>query len=281
MVYYLHIPKTAGTSVKQIISRNYQASEVVFIGVHWTTWLGHGEVKERLDISPDAKLVHAHLSYGVHEHVAGKYSYATMLRNPCDRIVSGYHHLRRHKKNELQQIVQHYSLEEYINSHLVLDVDNGMVRRLSGVMDSVPFGGITSEHLELARKNLEHDFVFVGTQERFDESLYLLAENLSWKHRHYTPEKQRARRAKQEHSQVSPRVLRKIDELNRYDHELYSYAADRLAAEIQESDFNSRVFHVANTLYGLRFLPGKLTRKTARRLRSLLGLSRRHLGRTA
>jgi hypothetical protein len=266
MIYFLHIPKTAGSSLRQVVEANYASDEIEVIGVHWTNWLRSDDVQRRIAGKPNIKAVHGHFSFGLHEDIGGPARYVTFLRRPRERVISGYFHLRRHPKNPLRSTVEHMTLEDYIASELVLDADNGMVRRVSGVMDTVPFGEVTETHLEQAISNIDTHFVFAGTLENFDASLYLLSERLSWRRRHYSKERQGTNRRSY---QPEDETVRMIDELNRFDTALYDAVATRLADAIEASDFNARAFERVNRLYNLALTPAKTGRKARRKLRAL------------
>lgn len=266
MIYFLHIPKTAGSSLRQVIEANYAPEELEVIGVHWTNWLRSEKVQERIQNKPNIKAVHGHFSFGLHEDIAGRADYVTFLRRPRQRVISGYFHLRRHPKNKLREVVEDMTLEEYLDSEIVLDADNGMVRRLSGVADSVPFGQIDRSHLETAKANVSTHFLFAGTLEKFDPSLYVLGERLSWRHRHYSKE----RTGKNRGSYTPPEeTARRIDELNVYDAELYDFVDGRLEAAIQSSNFNLRAFQRVNRMYHIALTPARAKRKLSRKLRAV------------
>ena len=269
MTYFLHIPKTAGSSLRQVVEANYRPDELEVIGVHWTNWLRSEQVRERLRGKPNIKALHGHFAFGLHEDLgepsAEEARYVTFLRRPRARVVSGYFHLRRHPKNPLREVVEHMSLDEYLDSQLVLDADNGMVRRLSGVADGIGFGEVGESHLEQALSSLQSFFILAGTLERFDASLHLLAERLSWHRRHYTTER---RGTNKDSYTPSEETLRRIDELNVYDARLYDAVDERLKEEIARSGFDQRRFDRANRLFSLSRAPFHAARKARRKLRA-------------
>ena len=265
MIYFLHIPKTAGSSLRQIIEANYGPDELKVIGVHWTTWLRSEDVLKRIAGKPRLRAIHGHFSYGLHRDIGGEAIYVTFLREPQQRVISGYFHLRRHSKNPLRKRVENMTLEEYLDSGLVLDVDNGMVRRISGIMDSVGYGEVRREHLSMALANLRRDFLFVGMLERFDASIYLLGKTLQWRRRHYSKERQGTNRSGYEPSE---NAVNRLHELNAFDEVLYEHVSRRLTQAIQESDFNARRFHFVNRLYNVSRAPCRGARKARRKLRA-------------
>lgn len=65
-------------------------------------------------------------------------------------------------------------------SGISYSTDNDMVRQISGVGETVPFGEITQGHLDTAIRHLDQNFAVVGTMDRFDETLAILKQQLGW-----------------------------------------------------------------------------------------------------
>ena len=90
-IIFLHIPKTAGTTLHHIINRQYRQRQL---------YVYDNSREDALDafinLSPQTKaslkLIRGHLSYGLHEHLPGTHSYFTFLRDPVDRVLSHYYY---------------------------------------------------------------------------------------------------------------------------------------------------------------------------------------------
>lgn len=90
-ICFLHIPKTAGTSLRKMLRDNYHIQDV-FNG---NTMLDY-EGKTKNDLQ-DYKLFLGHLFYfRALQILPDDVTYITLLRNPIDRVISLYYFWRRH-----------------------------------------------------------------------------------------------------------------------------------------------------------------------------------------
>jgi len=89
---FMHIPKTAGTSMRLLLEQFFTKKQRVY--------LYGGEppgitLEAFRDLPTDEKehvrLVYGHFRFGVHEWLPQKARYVTMLRDPVDRVVSLYY----------------------------------------------------------------------------------------------------------------------------------------------------------------------------------------------
>ena len=190
---FLHLPKTAGTTLKTCIYDEYAVED------GWTRgWVRDGiyyfpygfrkakrprftrAVRETLG-RDDVRAVVGHFWFGLHRLVPRPSFYVTLLRDPVERVVSLYHHLLR----EEAELLDGVSLHEFVTELRLREVDNDQTRRIAGV--EPPFGAVDEAVLELAKRNLAERFAFVGVTERFDESLLALKRRLGWEYVLYIP----------------------------------------------------------------------------------------------
>lgn len=279
-VIFLHIGKTAGTTMRRVLRRQFPASKTLLIR--------NREIKER---DPDAeglrreqtlaffaemseseragaRLILAHTVFGLHEYVPRPSTYITMLRDPVRLTMSQYHYVARNPKHPLhaQATAEGATLASYVTSGSALEADNSQVRAISGDLDT-PFGGCSPDMLERAKRNIEEHFSFVGMTERFDESLILLRRTFGWKPPYYvaanvTPS------SRKEAVPASTRAV--IEEMNALDRQLYDWADERFAAAIASSPgFDEELgrFRRRNR----RYQPiGKLTHTVPKRIKYAL-----------
>ena len=95
MLVYLHMPKTAGTTLRMIIEREYGLSRIVQVdGLH-----KNAEVVKiyGLDRLNNADVISGHQYFGLHKIVDSECKYITMLRDPVDRALSAYSHINMQK----------------------------------------------------------------------------------------------------------------------------------------------------------------------------------------
>ena len=174
---FLHMPKTAGSSIRTILKQNYREDEMIAFS---------GELKALewykttpLEFRRQHRLVHGHFPFGLHEGVE-RYTYFTFLRDPVDRHFSDYFFLKRYEPHPLHARIAsgEIGLAEWatISDQLPMyrDITTGYLSGDGGVRWS------DRRSLATATFNVLRDFTFVGLTERFDESVLILARRLGW-----------------------------------------------------------------------------------------------------
>jgi hypothetical protein len=176
-LFFLHIPKCAGTTFYEILYNNYKYQQIAKID---GTYIDKS-VKQIITYPEGKKVkikcVMGHMYYGMHEYFNEKYKYITFLRNPTIRVLSLYYHIITTVNHPLHElfIKKHISLKSFLESEITQELSNEQVRRISGINEKY----IKIEHLEIAQSNIKTDFKFVGITELFDESLVLLRNVVS------------------------------------------------------------------------------------------------------
>jgi hypothetical protein len=246
---FLHISKTAGTTLRRIAWRQYAPYEVFPLD---DAFFPSEEAFRRLrtDLTPRHRLFYGHMAYGLGEHLPMPWAYATFLRDPVARVVSAYRYaggLPGHPN--YRAIREGLSLGDYVRSGLVPQLDNGMTRALSGRW-YMEFGAVTEELLDLALEHLDGLRV-VGVTSRFDESLLLLAERFGWRR----PLWYVRRNVSKGQLPVPADALEAIEEATRFDAILFRRATERLDADVRAGGeaFAGRLrrFRMANRALGL------------------------------
>jgi len=226
-IFFLHIPKAGGTTLLNIIERQYKMSEIlVMYDVHYSWPIK--TVKQFKSLTHKQqnkiKMIAGHFGYGLHNEINIGQNYITMLREPIERVVSNFKHMRREPTSEFSKGLSNKSLLEFVKDQNWHDLDNGQVRRLCGIENEenvIDVGHCTEEMLEQAKTNLKSCKSF-GIMEMFDESLLLLSKELKWKNINYKI-KNSAPKSK-EH--IDAEAFELIKDLNKYDIALYKYAKD-------------------------------------------------------
>ena len=225
-VFFLHIPKCAGTTLNfEIIKKHFKSDEYILFYDQGTP-----ELIKRLKEMPaieqrKIRCIAGHFYFGVHNHYTARPStYITILRDPIERVISHYYQVRRWETHYLYRVVteNNLTLKEYVANKLSCELDNGQTRILAGLEWHVPFGECTREILEKAKENLQNHFSVVGLTEKFEEFLQLLSHKLEWKTQ--LKKKQNVGENRVNKDEIDSETIAVIERYNQLDIELYRYA---------------------------------------------------------
>jgi hypothetical protein len=243
IVLFLHLPKTAGVTLRQIVVRNYRPHSVETV----SDIVGHREpalpTLPEIDeaVSEETQIIQGHMVFGWHTVLPRPATYFTFLREPVERVISQYHHIKRGPAWTLHELVrtENVSLHEYATSERFLGQDNLQTRLLAG--RKLLTEPCTSEMLERAKCHLREHFTVVGLTERFDESLILLKRQFGWRLVLYR--KRNVRRVSQADEVVDQATRQSIAGANAFDLELYEYARQLFEQQLanQRSDYQVEV----------------------------------------
>jgi len=212
---FLHIPKTAGTTLNRIIEWQYSPLAIFTMDPYRIR-----ATAERLKRLPEGRrrrlrVVRGHLFYGIHEFLPQGATYITMLREPVARFLSSYYFILRRPLHPLHRKLKRERLgvEDYLR--LIPHRHNLQCRLIAGVKDTA-----TGDErlLDIAKENLRKSFSVVGICERFEESLILIAETFGWEVPFYENQK-----VSKSRPMIEPKLCELIREYNRLDDELYEF----------------------------------------------------------
>lgn len=254
---FLHLPKAAGTTLHQIIERQYPAETSYTFGASATDSVAAFKALPE-EKRHAIRVLKGHMGFGLHTYLREPYTYITFVRHPVSRYISYYHHVLRspvHYLYEEKRMPRHISLEAFVRGQFTIELNNGQTRLLAGedgLWQETPFGEWPPDMLARAKANLDAFFSVVGVAERFDESLLLLQRRLGWRNLFYAREN-----VAPQTTAVLPHNLRQeIERQNELDLALYRYAQDRLAAEWRSEGLRFlillRVFSWRNKRYQQR-----------------------------
>ena len=227
-VIFLHIPKTAGTTLNRIIERQYSPFAIFTIDPYRIR-----ATVERLKRFPEERrrrlrVVRGHLFYGIHEFLPQGATYITVLRDPVARLLSAYYFVLRRPLNPLHRKLKREGLGVEDCIRLFPDRNNTQCRFIAGVEDTA----INDERLlAIAKENLTRSFSVVGISERFEESLMLMATTFAWQ----IPFYENCRVAKTR-PQIDPRTVEMIRDHNRLDLELYEFGKGLFEESLQKNE---------------------------------------------
>ncbi len=176
---FLHIPRTAGTTLNVILNGNFEPDETLSL-------YSDKDFKECRTLSEDVlakiKLIQGHIilqSYDPPRIYSRDVRAFTFLREPVSRLESEYHFLGTWKDSHMFAVIHEnkMSFRDYItseNKYVVYKGKNFMTRALSG--HAITSDATGEKALSAAKRNLEQQFAFFGIQELFNESLVMLAK---------------------------------------------------------------------------------------------------------
>lgn len=223
---FLHVPKTAGTTLNRIIEWQYNPLSIFTIDPYRIR-----ATAERLKELSEARrrrirMVRGHLYYGIHEALPQGATYITMLREPVARFLSTYYFLQRRPLHPMHRKVksERIGIEDFIR--LTPHRQNLQCRLISGFRSN---GICEAATLEIAKENLVKSFSVVGISERFEESLMLMAKTFRWEIPFYEN-----RKVAKTRPQGEPSAIEMIKEHNRLDLELYEFGKSLLEAGLAE-----------------------------------------------
>jgi Sulfotransferase family len=238
---FLHVPKTAGSTFRHIIERQYCSGSIQH--------LYESDFGEELAAIPPSQMeglrvVMGHFYFGAHTFLSGPSTYITFLRDPIDRVISHYYYAQRApshyfyhsaRKLNLKEFVQYCSrMSKESGAALGYCSDNDQTRQLAGQCGIPSFETSSDEMLNIAKRHLAEHFAVVGITEEFDRSLMLISRLLGWRHPFYTKQNVTHRHPRKD--ELPRETLRVIEAYNELDRELYRYAERRLREQICDQD---------------------------------------------
>lgn len=237
LVAFLHIPKTAGTTLNAILARQYSPDETHEIMMRGMSWLVPRptlvprplislskirRLKSALGCGRTVRMIHGHFDLSIKKVLPGDVRLFTFLRDPVERAISHYYHYRRQIGDPIHPLAMRSTLEEWVGGCGLVEMDNGQTRRLAGEMN-LACGRVTQQLLERAKASLVQTFAVVGLTERFEESLILLQRAFGWTLHRFALRNVGDNRPRR--TELSWETLKAIEECNRYDLDLYRFAA--------------------------------------------------------
>ena len=239
---FLHIPKTAGTTLNRIIEWQYSPLSIFTLDPY-----RFRATAERFKTLSEERrrrfrVVRGHLYYGLHEFLPQGATYITMLREPVARFLSSYYFIQRRPLHPLHRKMKRERLgvEDYLR--LIPHRHNLQCRLIAGVQDN---RSADERLLDMAKENLTKSFSVVGICERFEESLMLIAKTFGWDVPFYEN-----RKVSKNRSPVDPTAIEMIREHNRLDLELYEFGQ-----KLFDESLRKKQEIVSDGLAKLRTLP--------------------------
>jgi len=155
LYYFMHIPKTGGTSFSKFLERNFIYDDI--LKIHFQR-----EVK-KFSLLDNHKLIRGHFwSYKIFFENIEKNKLITFLRDPYQRYLSQFKHIDRLGYRPNDEIL----LSDNLYSKFILRNNFFPIKNFERFSDDFV--------LHQSKKHLD-DFFFVGISEKYNESIYLMS----------------------------------------------------------------------------------------------------------
>jgi hypothetical protein len=262
-----HIPKTAGSTLVQVMQRQFRPEKVLsYEDRMWAADLAGFPERAKTGL-PGIRCVMGHLPFGVDAMIGRPVEYVTMLRDPVEWTLSFYSFIKerivrlpddgRYPQRAAFAEVVRMSLDEFLDYLERTGMANMQTRFLSGNFDVrkplPPYNALPLHAPAQAEENLFDSRTTFGLTEQFDLSLLLFQRRLGWRNIHYTRVNVTGSRLK--HSQIDKETAARICDLQHLDIRLYATAKDEFSRYLIQAGLNRtailRRFRAVNTGYGL------------------------------
>ncbi|PES65557.1 hypothetical protein CN505_29960 [Bacillus cereus] len=225
LLLFLHIPKAGGTTLTDLICRQYPNNIHYDVNIHGILPQGVRSYKEQLT---NADTLCGHFLFGVHRYLSRPFTYITMLRYPVEQVISWFYFAHKNP-SQYKELFFEETIDEYVsNPKFNYSTANLQTRCITGndVAD-----------LQMAKEHIEKYFSVVGITELFPESLCIMKKEFGWENINYKKLNVNTKRPLKE--EIPQKVIDKILEKNEVDLQLYDYARKKLENRIASLDANS------------------------------------------
>lgn len=219
VLYFCHIPKTAGMTFRTIVEDQFQCRDVCPATLNaqlakmspqelqpYRLYRGHLGFINLPELLPEKRVINV-----------------TVLREPVARVISHYDYIRRMPGDPHYEAVKDMTLEEFAQRLTAGKVGKNIQTYHVAKTAKFSLEDLSpAETLDLAKASLD-DFAFVGLVERFQDSLFLLSYIFGWKPI-LNSRKENAASSKKPASAISESTLAVVQDNTRLDDELYRHA---------------------------------------------------------
>lgn len=242
LMIFVHIPKTAGTTFREILDRQFTPAQIRRVGPDFQAGINRIKALPRAE-KDRIGCISGHLPYGLHASFDNRpVNYISFVRDPVDRVISEYLYFR--KKPELLALIgldrtRKLTPHDYLHYLREVGMDNFQTRILSGhdnMLEHVlpPYGPLPAELGATFIDRLLDDYAFIGTVELFDESLVLMQQLFDWQSIRYVS--RNVAETGSEKQQLKQALGEEIGRLNDLDSLLYRKVTARITDRINAGE---------------------------------------------
>jgi hypothetical protein len=204
----IHIPKTAGTSFRNILKDVYGDKNVVRLDIPNNVELNKKKF-EGNKLDPEIRVVHGHFSYKRLTEafeIQKDIPVITWLRDPATRVISNYYYLDMILRKELD--------EERKGLNILLKMEKSLLEYASTKVNR-------NRIWKFMKGMAIEDLFFVGLTEHYEEDLKYLGQKLGWKKHKIFQHNPTA-----DKPEVDQETIDRIKELNSKDYKIYNRALE-------------------------------------------------------
>lgn len=180
MDVFVHIPKSSGTTIRTILSRQYGFQNICYLEPGSPDWPEGMSLADYLRknpvVGPNIELITGHHRFGIHALLRRRCRYFSMMRNPIERSLSDYYYAFSYDQHRFRDEIRsgNLTIEQFITDGKYC-YPLEQTQMLAGEFNSSE--GMAATAIE----NLRNSFSIVGISERFDESILLTAKSMGWR----------------------------------------------------------------------------------------------------
>jgi len=235
---FIHIPKAGGSTLKEIIFRQYPRGSAMWISFQRPDMVD-AFLSKRTEERAKLNCLMGHIPYGFHTELPSPAFLFTMLREPVSRFLSEYQYMLSFDRDGAWRPPggAMNTLEAFLEYRIqtgAMEVQTAMISGyFPGVGVQPPFAPLPADALEVAKANLRDHFGLAGVTDRFDETMLLLKQRMGWTHGvHYARRNTTSR--KRSSRSVDPALVERIRQHTPNDAALVAYANELLDQALAE-----------------------------------------------
>ncbi|QJD85130.1 sulfotransferase family 2 domain-containing protein [Cohnella herbarum] len=227
-LFFIHVPKTAGSSIFQFLYRVYEDRIGLFYEKDVNEW---NQVLQQPDLPFDC--VFGHYWYGLHDSVNRPFEYTAFVRDPIEAILSYIYFINR-RVGEWPYL----TTSQTITPDNLSDLPEEMINLYFRNYQTAYLAGKQNASAEETKKIINFHYPILGITEMFHESVYLLKRRYNWGpvevyYVNVTPNRPTRK-------QFSKGTIQRIQKLVNVDTQIYHYAKKRLQQAIRSLPSNER-----------------------------------------
>lgn len=241
---FLHIPKTAGTSFRDLLGRRFTPADTLSLGLEDSQG-----IRQKIVATDRYRFIHGHLPYEVVNFFLRRPFLFTLLRDPVDRAISAFQYMKQQSSTMKQR-----ALRGHISAERAHDYAKAQALTLSEFVHYEPRAAarhlgnlhvefltcpdlekrhqykpdyeivVSAKDLDLARTRLT-TFDAIGLAERLEDSAEYLACVLQTRPFGELPWTNKTR-SRPKLEEVDSATLTALREMTSYDRQLYAFASE-------------------------------------------------------